>query len=476
MAVINLQTSTIQETKKLLHDREISARELVSMYHAEIAEEDKKTHAYLELFQDAFSHAEMIDKRLREGNEPRALEGIPLAIKDNILIEGKIVSAASHILESYVASYDAYVIRKLRNQGAIFLGRTNMDEFAMGSSTEHSAFGPTKNPHDRERVPGGSSGGSAAAVASGMALAALGSDTGGSIRQPAAFCGVVGLKPTYGAVSRWGLIAMASSLDQIGPIARNVDDTEAIFAAIRGKDARDATSVTYREEKCSRKPVIGIPKEYGLESDMMDGEIKDMWFRARSILEELEYEVKEVSLPLASYALPIYYIIMSAEVSANLSRFDGIRYGFSHNGRTLLDVYEKSRSEGFGSEARRRILLGSYVLSAGYYEAYYARAQKARAQFIKDFENVFLDVDVLLTPTTPSPAFKFGEKTDDPVKMYASDIFTVSANLAGIPALSLPFGRADKDGASLPLGIQLSSPWFYESTLFDIGRVLEKYE
>lgn len=475
MAVVDLNTLTIKEAKGLLHKRDISARELVAMYQEEIARENKKIHAYLEVFDDAETYAKETDERMARGDEPRALEGIPFAIKDNMLIEGKHVSASSRMLEPYVASYDAHVIGKLRDAGAIFLGRTNMDEFAMGSSTENSAFGPTKNPRDMSRVPGGSSGGSAAAVASGMALAALGSDTGGSIRQPASFCGVVGLKPTYGAVSRSGLISMASSLDQIGPFTQNIDDSEFIFNVIKGKDKKDATTIAYSEKKAQRKPIVGIPKEYGLEDDIMDSDVKDAWMQAQKALEQEGYETKEVTLPYTSYALPLYYIIMPAEVSSNLARFDGIRYGFSHEGKNLLETYEQSRSKGFGDEVRRRILLGTYILSAGYYDAYYAKAQKVRARFIKDFERAFKEVDVLLTPTVPSPAFTFGEKSGDPVKMYASDIFTVSANLAGVPALSLPFGSGERDGVSLPFGIQLTAPWFYESTLFDIGRVLEKF-
>lgn len=476
MAVIDLNNFTIRDAREALHDKKISARELVGIYAGQIKKENKKLNAYLEVFEDAHEQAQRTDERLASGLEPRALEGIPFAIKDNMLIKGKHASASSKILESYVASYDAYVIERLRDAGAIFLGRTNMDEFAMGSSTENSAFGPTKNPYDVSRVPGGSSGGSAAAVSAGMALSALGSDTGGSIRQPASFCGVVGLKPTYGAVSRSGLIAMASSLDQIGPFAQCVDDARIVFEVIRGEDDKDATTVSYKETKTAQKPIIGIPKEYGLDDELADSDVKEAWMRARDILEKEGYTTKEVTLPYTSYALPLYYVIMPAEVSSNLARFDGIRYGLSHAGENLLEVYEKSRSKGFGEETRRRILLGTYILSAGYYDAYYAKAQKVRMRFIADFKRVFKDVDVLLTPTVPSPAFTFGEKSGDPVKMYASDIFTVSANLAGVPALSLPFGKGERDGVSLPLGVQLMAPWFGESVLFEIGKVLERYK
>ncbi|PIR69668.1 MAG: Asp-tRNA(Asn)/Glu-tRNA(Gln) amidotransferase GatCAB subunit A [Candidatus Niyogibacteria bacterium CG10_big_fil_rev_8_21_14_0_10_46_36] len=475
MALIDLNTLTIADAKKALHDKDISARELVGMYAEEIKKKDKGVHAYLEVFDDAFERAQEIDERLASGAEPRVLEGVPFAIKDNMLIRGKHASAASNILEPYIASYDAYVVEKLRDAGAVFLGRTNMDEFAMGSSTEHSAFGPTKNPHDTKRVPGGSSGGSAAAVSAGMALAALGSDTGGSIRQPAAFCGVVGMKPTYGAVSRSGLIAMASSLDQIGPLTGTVNDAELIYNVIRGKDEKDATTVSSKEHAKKEKLVIGIPKEYGLDTELVDADMKDVWMRAREVLEKEGHITKEVSLPYTSYALPLYYVIMPAEVSSNLARFDGVRYGFSHKGKNLLEMYEESRSKGFGGEAQRRILLGTYILSAGYYDAYYARAQKVRARFIADFKRVFGEVDMLLTPTTPSPAFAFGEKSDDPVKMYASDIFTVSANLAGVPALSVPFGTGERNGATLPFGMQLIAPWFGEPMLFDAGKALERY-
>lgn len=475
MSVINLSTLNITEAKRMVHDGDISARELVAMYESQVKERDKDIHAYLEWFDDAYMQAETSDERIKSGQEPRALEGIPFAIKDNILIKGKTASAASKILENYKASYDAYVIQKLRHAGAVFLGRTNMDEFAMGSSTENSAYGPTKNPHDLSRVPGGSSGGSAAAVSAGMALAALGSDTGGSIRQPAAFCGVVGLKPTYGAVSRSGLIAMSSSLDQIGPFGHSVEDAELIFNVIRGKDEKDASTVDYEEKSISRKPIIGIPREFGFSDEkMMDDDIRKKIEEVKELLRAEGYTIKEVSLPYTSYALAIYYIIMPAEVSSNLARFDGVRYGYTAEGDDVIDFYKKTRSNGFGKEPQRRILLGSYVLSAGYYDAYYARAQKVRSLLIRDFEQAFQEVDILLAPTTPTPAFRFSEKIHDPILMYASDVFTVSANLAGIPALAMPFGSVMRDGIPLPAGIQLIAPWFYESTLFTIGKVIER--
>ncbi|HEY4528130.1 MAG TPA: Asp-tRNA(Asn)/Glu-tRNA(Gln) amidotransferase subunit GatA, partial [Candidatus Paceibacterota bacterium] len=390
---------------------------------------------------------------------------------DNILIKGKMVGAASKILEGYTASYDSAVIKKLREAGAIFLGRTNMDEFAMGSSTENSAYGPTKNPYDESRVPGGSSGGSAAAVAADMALAALGSDTGGSIRQPAAFCGVVGLKPTYGAVSRSGLIAMASSLDQIGPLAKSVRDAEIIFDVIRGRDEKDATSLELEAELpygSSASKTIGIPKEYFLKEGM-DVKVSEKISEATEFLKSQGFGIKEVSLPYTQYALAAYYIVMPAEVSANLARFDGMRYGPREGGKSLLEVYAKTREKGFGTEARRRIILGTYVLSAGYHDAYYGRAQKVRHLIRKDFEDEFKNVDLILTPTTPTLAFKIGEKTEDPLSMYLADIFTVPANLAGVPAISVPFGKV----GNLPVGVQLIAPWFEERRLFEVGKILE---
>src|SRR3990167_1581721 len=376
--------------------------------------------------------------------------------------------ASSKILEGYTASYDASVIKKLRDEGAIFLGRTNCDEFAMGSSTENSAYGPTKNPADATRVSGGSSGGSAAAVAADMALAALGSDTGGSIRQHAALCGVVGLKPTYGAVSRSGLIAMASSLDQIGPLAKSVRDAEIIFDVIRGRDEKDATSLELEAELpygSSASKTIGIPKEYFLKEGM-DVKVSEKISEATEFLKSQGFGIKEVSLPYTQYALAAYYIVMPAEVSANLARFDGMRYVPREGGKSLLEVYAKTREKGFGTEARRRIILGTYVLSAGYYDAYYGRAQKVRYLVRKDFEDEFKNVDLILTPTTPTLAFKIGEKTEDPLSMYLADIFTVPANLAGVPAISVPFGK----GGDLPGGGQLIAPWFEERRVFEIGK------
>ncbi|MBI2627992.1 MAG: Asp-tRNA(Asn)/Glu-tRNA(Gln) amidotransferase subunit GatA [Candidatus Niyogibacteria bacterium] len=477
MAKINLSELSIAKVRELSIFGGFSARELVEIYHRQIEEKDKDIHAYLEIFQDAYQQAEELDKRVKQGESPAELFGVPFAVKDNILIKDKKVSAASKILESYHASYDASVIKKLRAAGAVFLGRTNMDEFAMGSSCENSAFGQTKNPYDLERVPGGSSGGSAAAVASQMCLAALGSDTGGSVREPAAFCGIVGLKPTYGAVSRFGLIAMASSLDQIGPLAKNIGDAEAIFNVIKGRDPKDSTSADYKIKKCGAKPRVGVPKEFFSLKEKgkkgLDQDVSAAINRAIEILRSLDCEIKEVSLPSSEYALACYYIVMPAEVSSNLARYDGVRFGQRAQGKILEEIYAKTRGELLGQEARRRVILGTYALSAGYYEAYYGRAQKARWLIKKDFEKVFQDVDILLSPTTAAPAFKLGEKSLDPLSMYLSDIFTVPANLAGVPALSLPFSQTG-DEKRLPIGIQLTAPWFYEGTLFETGKLLEK--
>jgi len=479
---------TITEYHEKLKNRKISARDVVSSYLDEIKKKNKELNAFLEVFEsEALGRAKEIDERIASGEEPGMLWGAPIAVKDNILIRGHIVSSASKILGNYVASYDAFVIEKLKKAGAIILGRTNMDEFAMGSSTENSAYGPTKNPHDVSRVPGGSSGGSASAVAAGMAMVALGSDTGGSIRQPAAFCGAVGLKPTYGAVSRSGLMAMASSLDQIGPIAQTVEDAEILFNVISGKDENDATSLSdsvAKSQEATELPGgsaatwrlsrqvkrIGIPKEYFAEG--LDGRIKQA---IDEIIKKLskDYEVCEISLPHSKYALPCYYIIVPAEVSSNMARYDGMRYGFRKEGENLLETYKKSRGEGIGLEVRRRILLGTYVLSHGYYDAYYARAQKVRTLIKKDFENAFGEVDIILAPTTTSLPFKIGEKSD-PISMYLSDIYTIPANLAGVPAMSVPIGFAEENGKKLPIGLQLIAPHFEERRLFELGKVIER--
>lgn len=461
-----LNELTITEASKLLESKEISATQLTESCLEEIAVRDTDVHAYLEVFADVKEQTAAADAARAEGTGG-ALLGIPFAVKDNILVEGKRASAASKMLENYVATYDATVVVRLKKEGAIFLGRTNMDEFAMGGSTENSAFGPTKNPRDLSRVPGGSSGGSAAAVAANMCTAALGTDTGGSVREPAAFCGVVGFKPTYGAVSRSGLIAMGSSLDQFGPITKSVADAELIFSAVKGFDIKDSTSLRGSEYPArSAIKRIGVPKNImgGIDDDVLQ-----QFAAAGERLKSLGYELVEIDLPLLKKALSIYYIIMFAESSTNLSRFDGVRYGLSKQGATLLEDYAHSRGEGFGPEVRRRILLGTYILSAGYYDAYYGRAVAARKELVADFERVFSSVDAVLTPTTPTPAFTLGEKVD-PLAMYLTDIFTVTPNLTGMPSLSVPSGTVDRSGVKLPLGIQFITPHGSDTELLSLGK------
>ncbi|OGZ12035.1 MAG: glutaminyl-tRNA synthase (glutamine-hydrolyzing) subunit A [Candidatus Lloydbacteria bacterium RIFCSPLOWO2_01_FULL_50_20] len=466
---------TIAAAQRALRNKEYSAKELTQAVVSRAKEKNPDINAYAELFDDAMASAEVADRMLSEG-KAAPLAGIPLGVKDNMLMKGKISASGSKILMNHRAVYDATVIGKLRSAGAVIVGRTNMDEFAMGSSSETCAYGAVKNPIDISRVPGGSSGGSAAAVAMGGALGALGSDTGGSIRQPAAHCGVVGMKPTYGRVSRYGLMALASSLDQIGPFAKTVEDAEILYQAIEGHDPMDSTALTEKHEsekgEQKEKFTIGIPESF----IAMDGIDEDVRENFRLIIEKLKgegHEVKTVSLPSLPHALPVYYIIMPAEVSANLARYDGIRYGFSKEADTLMEVYRQSRGEGFGKEARRRILLGTYVLSAGYYDAYYNKAVAVRRLITEELMRTFSDVDLIATPTTPSPAFKLGEKMTDPLKMYLEDIFTVPANIAGIPGISVPSGTVLRDQTTLPVGIQFMAAPFSEDALFAIGKDVE---
>jgi aspartyl-tRNA(Asn)/glutamyl-tRNA(Gln) amidotransferase subunit A len=422
--------------------------------------------------------AKKVDQKITENKKLKTLEGIPCAIKDNILIEGIRCTCSSKILENYKATYDAGVIEKLKEQGVVFLGKTNMDEFAMGSSTENSAFQKTKNPHDQNRVPGGSSGGSAAAVASNMCLFALGSDTGGSIRQPAAFCGTVGIKPTYSRVSRWGLVAMASSLDQIGPITKDCEDAALVLREIAGPDVKDSTCVNFSVPDYTEAIPLGIKgirvgviKEYFEEG--VDKEVVKLVKKAILDLEKLGVKVKEVSLPHTKYALPCYYIIMPSEVSANLARYDGIRYGYSEfKAKDLLDVYLSSRAKGLGKEVQRRIMLGTFALSSGYYEAYYDKAQRVRTKIKREYDEIFRDFDVLIGPTTPTPAFMMGEKKD-PLSMYMSDILTVPANIAGLPAISIPCGFVKTEGKKLPVGLQIIGDHFADEMVL---RVASSYE
>lgn len=476
----------ILDFNKKLKTGEVSVRETALSYFDAIKNKNQKLNAYLETFSasgregkeyDALLEAQKIDERIKNGEEPGILWGVPMAIKDNILISGEKTTAASKILENHVASYSASVINKLHRAGAILLGHTNMDEFAMGSSTENSAFGPTHHPLRPDYVPGGSSGGSAVAVAAHMSMAALGSDTGGSIRQPASFCGVVGLKPTYGAVSRSGLIAMASSFDQIGPIAQTVDDAEIIFNAICGQDSWDSTSADnkiYSQKDLSQTKqvkTIGVPKEYFSEG--LDPRIKNV---IETMIKRLSkaYEIREIELPHTKYAIACYYIIVTAEVSSNMARFDGIRYGVREKGENILEVYKKSRGKGIGREVRRRILLGTYVLSHGYYDAYYSRAQKIRTLIKDDFMKAFNDVDVIIGPTSPTLPFKIGEKSNDPLAMYLSDIYTIPVNLAGVPAISVPSGNISENGVDFSVGLQLIAPHFAENRLFEVGKAIEK--
>ena len=463
---IDLKNLNIRKAHDHLVRGDFSASELCQSYLSEISKKNKDINAYLEVFSDAEEQSKKVDVN------SSLLAGIPIAIKDNILIKGKIASAASKILENYVATYDSTVTEKLKKEGVIFLGRCNMDEFAHGGSTENSAFGVTKNPYDLTRVSGGSSGGSAAAVAMDGALVSLGSDTGGSVRQPSSFCGVVGLKPTYGTVSRYGLIAMGSSLDQIGPIGKCVDDVEILFNAIKGKDALDSTSIfgdEYGNPAKKEKLVVGYPKEL-IEQEGIDKEVLKNFQENLKKFEDLGYEVKEVSLPNIKYSLAVYYIIMPAEVSSNLARFDGVKFGLLKEGDNLLQDYLKTRGVGFGKEARRRIFLGTYVLSAGYYDAYYNKAQALRNLIAQDFKKSFENVDIIVTPTSPIPAFKIGEKINDPLSMYLADIFTVTANIIGIPAISVPSGFTEKEGVKLPLGLQIMSAHCREDLLFKAGK------
>ncbi|MEK7510765.1 MAG: Asp-tRNA(Asn)/Glu-tRNA(Gln) amidotransferase subunit GatA [Patescibacteria group bacterium] len=463
-------TFTITEAAKKLRAKELTVRELWDACRAEADARNGELNAYLELFEADEAAISASQKRIdEEGEVAPILCGIPLAMKDNILIEGKIASAASKMLSNYQATYDATVTKKLKEAGALFLGRVNMDEFAMGGSTEHSAFGNTLNPIDPTRVPGGSSGGSAAAVAANMALGALGTDTGGSIRQPAAHCGLVGLKPTYGAVSRNGLIALGSSLDQAGPIAKTVADAKVLFETLRGKDPLDATTIddtTYPKREVGEKLRIGVP--YHLLAEGIDPDVRAQFDATIEGLQSAGHEIVEVSLPTSLYALATYYVIMPAEASANLARYDGIRYGQSASGDNLLEDYVQARTEGFGEETKRRILLGTFVLSSGYIDAYYRKADAARKVLAAEYNAAFEQVDVIAFPTTPAPAFKFGEKSD-PVAMYLEDVFTVTANLTGMPAISVPMGKVERDGVSLPIGIHFTAPHGADDLLFKVG-------
>jgi aspartyl-tRNA(Asn)/glutamyl-tRNA(Gln) amidotransferase subunit A len=472
-----LNQLTISELTAKLAKREVSAREATQACLDQIARVDGQVHAFISHdAADALAQADAADKKLAAGGGG-ALLGVPIAIKDVLAVKNQPLNCASKILGKFISPYDATAIEKLKAAGAIVFGRLNMDEFAMGSSTENSAFGTTKNPWDFARIPGGSSGGSAAAVAADEAIATLGTDTGGSIRQPAALCGCVGLKPTYGRISRYGLVAFASSLDQIGPFTKDVRDSATMLGVMSGVDPRDSTSVpqpvpdyTAALDGNIRGLKIGLPKEYMIGG--LDPEVKASVDAAVKQLEKLGAEIVEISLPHTDYAVATYYIIATAEASANLARFDGIRYGARVDGADPIELYSKTRGAGFGAEVKRRIILGTYVLSSGYYDAYYLRAQKVRTLIRNDFLKAYEKVDAIVTPTTPTAAFKIGEKSDDPLQMYLSDIFTISCNLAGIPGLSLPCGFTSSP--KLPIGLQLLGKPFGEETILKIAHAYEQ--
>lgn len=436
-----------------------------------IDQQNGDVNAYLHQFVGAGEAARQAAKRLEsEGKNSPSLCGIPVAVKNNILVKGELATAASRILEDYTATYDATIVKRLKEAGAVLVGGTNLDEFAMGSSTENSAFGPTRNPHDTSRVPGGSSGGSAAAVAMGSVPVAIGTDTGGSIRQPASYCGLVGLKPTYGAVSRSGLIAMGSSLDQAGVLANTVADAEAVFSVMAGPDDLDMTTInpdTYLEVAVKDSYTFGVPRDFLGEG--VDEDVMARFDEHIASLKEQGHQVVDVELPLFAKGLAAYYIVMPAEVSSNLARYDGMRYGKRVEGDDLLAEYLNSRALGLGDEVKRRILLGTYVLSAGYYDAYYGKAEAVRVMMREELSEVFKTVDLVLTPTAPTPAFKLGEK-NDPLSMYRQDIFTVPLNLTGAPGLSLPMGTVEREGSQLPVGVQYIAPHAGEPRLFDVGK------
>lgn len=465
---------TIKEASRALRAGEMTSVELTNAYLDQIRGLNGPLNAYVTVMEEmALTEAKQSDERRARGEVFGVLDGIPCAIKDNILIQGARATGGSQILRDYIAPSDATVIQKMKAAGAVFLGKTNLDEFAMGSSTEHSAFGPTKHPRDLTRVPGGSSGGSACAVAADLCVAALGSDTGGSIRQPASFCGIVGFKPSYGRVSRSGVMAMASSLDQVGPMTKSVEDAASLLQVIQGADVLDQTTVQEKPLSLpSRRDLrgvrVGLPKQAWGEG-MTDG-VRTHVGRAVEVLKTLGADVREVELPYAEEALAVYYVLMPCEVSANLSRFDGIRYGHREQAERLLETYTHSRTSGLGEEVRRRVLLGTYALSKGYYDAYYRQARKVQTLIQRAYDKAFADVDVLVTPTTPSTAFRLGEKTADPLAMYLEDVFTVGVNVAGLPGLSVPCG----DHEGLPVGVQFIGQRFADDAVLDIGYAYEQ--
>jgi aspartyl-tRNA(Asn)/glutamyl-tRNA(Gln) amidotransferase subunit A len=477
----DLDTSSlnIASTRAAIAEKRITATELAKTFFKKIKSEDSAIHAWLTLSEErALAQAQRIDGLVAKGDPLPPLAGVPIGIKDVMLTKGIRTTAGSKILDGFLPPYDCTAVERLEAAGAVILGKTNCDEFAMGSSNENSAYGPVHNPRDTTRVPGGSSGGSAAAVAAGMAVATLGSDTGGSIRQPASFCGVVGLMPTYGRVSRYGLIAFASSLDHIGPLTKTVRDAAVLLRIIAGRDPMDSTSagvpVPDYEQEMNRGIEglkIGVPKEYF--GDGLDAEVRAAVEAAIDQLRTKGAEIVPISLPHTPYAVPTYYVIATAEASANLARYDGVRYGYrAPQARTLAEMYRRTRDEGFGPEVKRRIMLGTYALSAGYYDAYYLKAQKVRTLLARDFEAAFQKVNAIVTPTTPTAAFKLGEKTDDPLAMYLADIYTVTGDLVGVPGISVPCGTTR---AGLPIGLQILGRHFDEGTVLRVAQALEGF-
>ncbi|MEO0279319.1 MAG: Asp-tRNA(Asn)/Glu-tRNA(Gln) amidotransferase subunit GatA [candidate division WOR-3 bacterium] len=461
--------SKVKEIISLYQNKKLLPSEIVKEYF----EKAKKNefNSFITLNENIFEEIEILDKKVKEGKIEGKLFGIPISVKDNILVKGLKCTCASRMLENYIAPYDATCIERIKKENAIIIGKTNMDEFAMGSSNEYSFFGPASNPFDKERVPGGSSGGSAISVANNESILSLGSDTGGSIRLPASFCGVYGLKPTYGAVSRYGLIAFASSLDQIGPFSKNIEDLEIIFNVIKGKDERDKTSFNLPEEK----RVLKFPLKIGVLKDSFSEDVEEeIKIHLDEFIKILEKEkiaiVKEFKMETFQYAIPVYYIIACAEASSNLARYDGVLYGHKSESKNLWEMYEKTRTEGFGEEVKRRILLGTFVLRSGYYEEYYLKAQKIRTKILKEFMKNFENFELLLMPVSPTLPFKKGEKLKDPIKMYLSDIFTVSINLSGLPAIAFPY-RFSKSG--LPVGFQFVGKFFDEYLFFELLKKIE---
>jgi len=473
---MNIDQLTVKSARTAVLEKQITATALADAFYKKIEAEDAAINAYLTLCKDrAYAQAARIDTLADKGDPLPPLAGVPIAVKDVFTTKDVRTTAASKILENFIAPYDATVVEKLENAGAVILGKTNCDEFAMGSSNENSGFGPVHNPRDPSRVPGGSSGGSAAAVAAGTAVASIGSDTGGSIRQPAAFCGVVGLMPTYGRVSRYGLIAFASSLDHPGPFAKTVNDAAILLEVLAGRDPCDSTTAdvpvpSYVEQV--GRPItglkVGVPAEYLGEG--LDAEVRAAVENGIQELASAGAEIVPISLPHTAYAIPTYYVVATAEASSNLARYDGVRYGLRADGKTLAEMYRRTRDAGFGAEVKRRIMLGTYVLSAGYYDAYYLKAQRVRSLLARDFDEAFAKVDVVVTPTAPTPAFKLGEKADDPLAMYLADIFTVTADLVGIPGISIPCGNS-KEG--LPIGMQILGKHFDEGTVLRVAHVAE---